>query len=88
MPLNKRNQTNALLIWNYISSVYDGLVLWHINHCRLFNGKYISFIQTVLFQKIRFSIGTFEISKSYLTHKQCPVKRYCSAQEWSWMRWP
>ena len=25
---------------NFFSAVF-GLVLWHINHCRLFNAKYI-----------------------------------------------
>ena len=35
-----------------------GLVLWHINHCRLFNAKYIFIDKTVLFQTIQFSIST------------------------------
>ena len=30
-------------LYTYISNIYDlvwfGLVLWHINHCRLFNAK-------------------------------------------------
>ena len=35
----------------------DGLVLWHINLCRLFNAKSI-FVQLVLFKKIQFSMTT------------------------------
>ena len=34
-----------------------GWVLWHINHCRLFNAKSI-FMLTVLFQTIQFSKNT------------------------------
>ena len=32
------------------------MVLWHINHCRLFNAKSILYILIVLFQTIQFSI--------------------------------
>ena len=41
-------------LYTYISNIYDliwfGLVLWHINHCRLFNAKsslyiYIKYIR-------------------------------------------
>ena len=42
--------------------VYDtfcfGLVLWHTNHCRLFNAKFVLSIKTVLFQTIQFSMST------------------------------
>ena len=34
------------------------LVLWHINHCRLFIAKSILYIKTVLFQAVQFSIST------------------------------
>ena len=34
-----------------------GLVLWHVNHCRIFNAKSI-FIHTDLFQTIQVSIST------------------------------
>ena len=33
------------------------IVIWHIDHCRLFNGKSILYIGTVLFQKIQFNIS-------------------------------
>ena len=38
--------------------IWFGLVLWHINHCRLFNAKFILYTLTVLFQLIHFGIST------------------------------
>ena len=35
-----------------------GLVLWHINHCRLFNAKLILLQKTFPFQTIQFNIST------------------------------
>ena len=34
-----------------------GWILWHINHCRLFNAKSILYRQTIVFQTIQFSIS-------------------------------
>ena len=43
-----------------------GWVLWHINHCRLFNTKSI-FMQIVLFQTIQFNMSTQFNSSIYIT---------------------
>ena len=46
--------------------VWFSLVLWHINHCKLFNAKFILYIRTVLFTTIQFSINTqFECQKQF-----------------------
>ena len=50
-----------LVTWNHIIAckrTLFGLVLWHINSCRLFSAKSILYISTVLFQRIQFSIST------------------------------
>ena len=44
-----------------------GLVSWHINHCRLFNAKSISYIKQ--FQTIQFSISTqFKFQNSSISN--------------------
>ena len=34
----------VLELWKIFGLVWFGLVLWHINHCRLFNAKYSLYI--------------------------------------------
>ena len=58
---NKKKQINIELIF-YLTLIVCSVVLWHMNLYRLFNGK-----QSVLFQKIQFSISTeFNFQKNIL----------------------
>ena len=50
-------------------------VLWHINHCRLFNTKSI-FMKIVLFQTIQFSISAQFKCKYTLIVKNTSISRY------------
>ena len=55
-----RENLSEILVSSYCadSMVLFGLVLWHINHCRLFNAKSIFNPKNVLFQTIQLNIST------------------------------
>ena len=55
--MKEANNITAKKIYGY-GLVGFGLVLWHTNHCRLFNAKSIFIISVVLSQAIQFSIST------------------------------
>ena len=63
-------QNNNDFYWLYHNGRFIlgwfGLVLWHINRCRLFNAKYIFIYKLALFQTIQFNISTqFKYRKQF-----------------------
>ena len=59
--------------------VWFGLILWHLNHCRLFNTKSIFIHKTVLFQTIQFSI-----IRQFKCQKQFCFKQFSLVNKVKW----
>ena len=57
-----------LILFIYFHLVWFGfsLVLWHVNHYRLFKAKSIFIQVNILFQTIQFSVSTVSMSKIVL----------------------
>ena len=71
--------------FNKRESVKIRLVWWHINHCWLFNARFIFIHKTVLFETIQFSLN-MQFSSIWSIDRTL-IRSYHSEPEWTWEWW-